>query len=299
MHLRWSLELSLEHAGRGRSRSRRMQPWELRPAPCHHAWAMAESRLPWAGSARRGLQAAGSTDVMWGGCWFSMLSGGKLSHELQTQSRCSAWDSWLPERLSDWTLCRPNKKTTTEATSNNILMAEFSTAASERSLPPFPEVFLARSSCQIAYFPLLLARRSQQVAESLAEDYVRKVFRDRFAPKAFLFHRNQCLSEICTVQCLPDYCHLPLKFWNQWATGKLSNWHPFCPEDASRCCSLGSTENATEAFQSREITYSFAVGRWWERKRRGKCVWGAGFLLCSGALCKGKQLLEYFAVPCM
>lgn len=44
---------------------------ELCPAPCLHACAIAESHLPRARSVRWGLQADSSTDVIWGGCWFS------------------------------------------------------------------------------------------------------------------------------------------------------------------------------------------------------------------------------------
>lgn len=90
-------------------------------------------------------------------------------------------------------------------------MAAVSPAGSGQPLPPFPRVFFlpAVGARLPISFSLLPATCPHQVTERLAQDRVRKVFRDRMAPKALLLHRNQCLSEICTAQCLPLSSEMP------------------------------------------------------------------------------------------
>lgn len=149
-----------------------------------------------------------------------------------------------------WALRRPTSSTTTKPTSSSTPVPGAPPAAPEHPLPPFPRLFLQ------PHCPFPPAAATQRCPSG---------FR---ALQRQLFHSNRCLSDVCTVQCLPEHCHFPRKFWNQWATGKLSNCHPFCPEDASGCCLLGSTENAAQAPQSREMTRCGGGGKWWKRKRR-------------------------------
>lgn len=120
------------------------------------------------------------------------LSGPKLSSAPQTQF----WGL---------TQCAPNGETAAKASRDSI-PGEMSPSS----------LRTASTCCPQGVLPADVARLMFP-ANCCCPGVPIRLLTDRSSPRAS--HRNQCLSGICTERCLPEYCHFPLEFWNQWAIG--------------------------------------------------------------------------------